>query len=54
LVFKEGCEQNVIAIKKGLENLPAGQRWAKRKLSLFDENSIEVALTHLKKQELYS
>jgi len=49
LVSQEGCEKSVSAVKKGLENWPAGAKWGQRKLKLFADRDIEFALDSLKK-----
>lgn len=47
LLFNEGCEPTLESIKNGIANWPAGKRWADRKLSLFDDKSLQIALNRL-------
>jgi len=47
LIEKEGCEPNVSAIEKGIKKWPAGNRWASRKVKLFDRRAIGIALERL-------
>lgn len=48
LVVKEKYEPTVVSIEKGIQNWPAGNRWATRKSKLFDQHSIGIALDRLK------
>lgn len=47
LISREHCETTVAGIRKGLSEWPAGQQHAERKLRLFDEPSIGLALQRL-------
>lgn len=47
LIFKEGCEATVDGIREGIANWPTGRKWADRKLRLFDERVIGIALERL-------
>lgn len=47
LMTKEGCEPTVEAIEEGIRHWPAGQRWASRKVKLFDQRAIGIALGRL-------
>ena len=44
LVTREGCQPSLESIKSGLANWPAGKKWAERKLSLFDDRSLQIAI----------
>jgi O-acetyl-ADP-ribose deacetylase (regulator of RNase III) len=44
LVTREGCQPTLESIKSGLANWPAGKKWAERKLSLFDDRSLQIAI----------
>lgn len=52
LIHKEGCEPNLESIQAGIEEWPAGKRWAGRKAKLFDQNAISIALDKLKTTHL--
>ena len=47
LIVKEGCPASVEGIKAGINNWPAGRKWAVRKQELFDDKSIHYALKQL-------
>ena len=47
LIAREGCEANLDAIKTGIANWPAGQKWAERKQKLFDDDKLKQALDKL-------
>jgi len=47
LIAKENCTPTVSAIKEGINNWPAGRKWAIRKAKLFDNRSIGIALDRL-------
>lgn len=47
LVTKQGCDRTVESVKLGMANWPAGEKWAKRKLSLFNDQQISYALSSL-------
>lgn len=47
LITKENAEPTVEAIMLALGNWPAGSKWAKRKIKLFDDKSIKIALDRL-------
>jgi len=44
LMTREGCQPSLESIKSGLANWPAGKKWAERKLSLFDDRSLQIAI----------
>ena len=48
LITREKCEPTVIGIRDGLGKWPAGEGAAKRKLQLFDERVIAVALDRIR------
>lgn len=48
LIYKEKCEASVEGIKKGLKNWSVGKKAAERKLRLFDNRVISIALERLK------
>lgn len=47
LLVKEGCEPTLASVKKGIANWPAGQKWAERKLGLFDDKSLQIAIDRM-------
>lgn len=47
LITKEGCDANLEAIKVGIANWPAGHQWGERKLKLFDDDNVQLALNKL-------
>lgn len=47
LLTKEGCEPRLESIKKGIANWPAGKQWAERKLGLFDDKSLLIAIDRM-------
>lgn len=47
LLTKEGCEPTLESIKKGIANWPAGKQWAERKLGLFDDKSLQIAIDRM-------
>lgn len=48
LLFKGACEPNLESVKAGLANWPADSPWAtERKLKLFDDKSLNLAISHL-------
>lgn len=49
LLVKENCKPTLDSIKAGLAKWPAGQKWAERKLSIFDDKSLQFAINRLKK-----
>jgi O-acetyl-ADP-ribose deacetylase (regulator of RNase III) len=48
LLVNEGCDATLASIKKGVANWPAGTKWAKRKLALFDDKSLQIAIDRLR------
>jgi len=54
LIQKEKCEPTVSAIEQGLRNWSAGKKWADRKLKIFDQRTIEIALERLKQKNFIS
>jgi len=49
LITKEGCAANLEAIKDGIAKWPAGHHWGERKLKLFDDDNLQLALDKLAK-----
>lgn len=47
LLTKERIEPNTEALLEGLRHWPAGEHWAQRKLKLFDQPRLELALNRL-------
>ena len=47
LINREGCEPTVEAITAGMAAWPAGEKWSKRKLSLFKPKHISFAINRL-------
>lgn len=47
LLTKEGCEPTLESIKKGIASWPAGKQWAERKLGLFDDKSLQIAIDRM-------
>ncbi len=47
LLTKEGCEPTLESIKKGITSWPAGKKWADRKLGLFDDKSLQIAIDRM-------
>jgi len=47
LLVNEGCEPNLKSIKSGIAEWPAGRRWGERKLALFDDKSLQIAIDRL-------
>lgn len=47
LLVNEGCEPTLESIKNGIGRWPAGKQWAERKLSLFDDKSLQIAIDRL-------
>lgn len=47
LLEMEGCESTLESIKNGISNWPAGKKWADRKLTLFDDRSLLIAIDRL-------
>ena len=47
LLTKEGCEPTLESIKKGIANWSAGKKWAERKLGLFDDKSLQIAIDRM-------
>ncbi|GAB3378559.1 macro domain-containing protein [Spongiibacter taiwanensis] len=48
LVVKDNCELALGSIKEGMARWPAGKQWAERKLNLFDDKSLQIAIDRLK------
>ncbi len=48
LLVREGCELTLESIKNGISKWPAGQKWADRKLALFDDKSLHIAINRIK------
>ncbi len=47
LIVMEGCKPTISSIEQGVQNWPAGRRWATRKSELFDQRAIGIALERL-------
>jgi O-acetyl-ADP-ribose deacetylase (regulator of RNase III) len=47
LLVKENCEPTLASVKEGIANWPAGNQWAERKLALFDDKSLQIAIDRL-------
>lgn len=47
LLVNEACEPTLESIKNGIANWPAGKKWAERKLALFDDKSLQIAIDRL-------
>lgn len=52
LLVRGDCEPNIASIRHGLQNWPAGKDAAERKLRLFDDRAIDIALDRLQRQGL--
>ncbi|CAA0240152.1 hypothetical protein AB901B6_02422 [Acinetobacter baumannii] len=52
VLYKMESEPTIESIKKYLAEWPAGDKWATRKLNLFDDNSIRFALERLQSSNL--
>lgn len=48
LLYENGCASDVPSVRRGLEGWPGGRSAAKRKLRLFDERMIGIALDRLR------
>ncbi|MBD2785057.1 macro domain-containing protein [Xenorhabdus sp. DI] len=47
LLYKEKCDSNIESIKKGLSQWQGGAKWAARKLSLFKDHHVNIAIDRL-------
>jgi O-acetyl-ADP-ribose deacetylase (regulator of RNase III) len=47
LLVKENCQPTLRSVKEGLAKWPAGKKWADRKLSIFDDRSLQFAINRL-------
>ena len=45
--MKGGCEPTLESVKCGIATWPTGKKWAERKLSLFDDKSLQIAINRL-------
>ncbi|RDH42138.1 type II toxin-antitoxin system antitoxin DNA ADP-ribosyl glycohydrolase DarG [Zooshikella ganghwensis] len=52
LLANEGCEPTLASIKDGIARWPAGKKWAERKLKLFDDRCLQLAIERIKKAAL--
>lgn len=52
LLSKENVEPDVSALRENLLNWPAGERWAQRKVKLFDQSRLKLALERLQQVSL--
>lgn len=48
LLVNEGCEPTLGSIKNGIAHWPSGKKWAERKLKLFDDKSLQIAIDRMK------
>ncbi len=48
LLVNEGCEPTLASIKGGIARWPSGRKWAERKLKLFDDRSLQIAIDRMK------
>ena len=48
LLVNEGCEPTLGSIKNGIAHWPSGKKWAERKLNLFDDKSLQIAIDRMK------
>lgn len=49
LLEKENCKPTLDSIKAGLAKWPAGEKWGKRKLKLFEDKHLQFAIDRLSK-----
>jgi|GEM_PF-2310118 O-acetyl-ADP-ribose deacetylase (regulator of RNase III) len=47
MVFEPTIKYQNVAKKSGVANWPAGTKWAERKLALFDDKSLQIAIDRL-------
>ncbi|MCO4786805.1 MAG: macro domain-containing protein [Marinomonas atlantica] len=47
LLVKGHCDPTLASVKEGIANWPAGNQWAQRKLALFDDKSLQIAINRL-------
>jgi hypothetical protein len=47
LLFEKKCEATLAGVRRGLEHWPGGRAAARRKLKLFDERLLQLALSRL-------
>lgn len=47
LIHIEGCQRDVQSIKEGIANWKGGREWGQRKLRLFNDEHLKIALDHL-------
>lgn len=47
LLTREECQPTLDSVKEGLNQWPAGERWANRKIKLFDDNSLQFAINRV-------
>lgn len=52
LIQNQNCEPTLTSIKEGLSKWPAGPKWVERKMSLFDDKSLQLAIDRLSKLAL--
>jgi len=52
LISRESVEPNTDSLREGLQHWPAGDRWANRKVELFDESRLGLALERLQQVPL--
>lgn len=54
LLAREHIPADPKAVLEGVSHWPAGEQWSLRKLKLFDESRLALALAHLRQQPLYT
>ncbi|MBI6550180.1 type II toxin-antitoxin system antitoxin DNA ADP-ribosyl glycohydrolase DarG [Xenorhabdus lircayensis] len=47
LLYKEKCDNNIESIKRGLSHWKGDAKWASRKLSLFEDRHVNIAIDRL-------
>ncbi|OKP02747.1 type II toxin-antitoxin system antitoxin DNA ADP-ribosyl glycohydrolase DarG [Xenorhabdus eapokensis] len=47
LLYKEKCDSNIESVKRGLSQWKGGAKWATRKLSLFEDRHVNIAINRL-------
>lgn len=52
LIARENCDPNLKSVKQGMKHWPAGELWGSRKLSLFRDDDIQLAISRLTQMRL--
>lgn len=47
LLYKQECDSTIESVKRGIEHWEAGSQWANRKLALFHDAQLEMAIERL-------